>query len=107
MNNNQPVVLAAGFDVFLNTLIDWDVKLGFLEKADIFPTFHNKKDGFGLKIYINKCKASYYGVVDYSSNVLFGAWFFHVKRVPKYPKLPQSPEVQNTESPGKHRSSYL
>ena len=69
MNNNQPVVLAAGFDVFLNTLIDWDVKLGFLEKADIFPTFHNKKDGFGLKIYINKCKASYYGVVDYSSNV--------------------------------------
>ena len=40
----------------MNTLIDWDVKLGFLEKVGIFLLFTTKKDGFGLKIYINKCK---------------------------------------------------
>ena len=41
------------------------MKLDCLEKVDIFTTFHNNLNGFGLKIYINICKASHCGVADY------------------------------------------
>ena len=49
-----------------------DVKLGFLEKVGIFPTFHNKKRWVWPEHLYQQMQASYCGVVDYFRNVLLG-----------------------------------